>query len=534
MLKILIKNSIKAFFEPFKPKPNANGKKKFGRSVLLVLVYLYVAVMYSFMFYEQFGSVAIIYDTLKLGWLFFALSSISSAMIILAFTILSSEQYLYEAKDNDLLLSMPIKKEYLLIARSIPLFILGIFSSAITMISTLVAWIINVGFDLKMVINFIAVFPFFTIFNILLGCLFGWLISLISKKTGSKTLIKVIGSVIVIAALEGATILIENASTALITNSITLQNALKYIFPIYFLGKAIGDKSIVSLLIYIGVAGLMIYLIFKLLSTTYIGTITQSYNFKLKKYVKKRTKQVSSDFALLQREFRKLTRTFAYLANSAFSTIIIVIFTVTLLFKKNDINMLFEELQGFEYADSIGVIAAAVICLVLSTTLISACSVSLEGKNIWISHTLPVDTTDILLSKVFNQLIFTIPATLLISGVIIYLLQPNILVTMILILLPLGYSILISLVGVIVNVLIPKLDWTNEIVVIKQSAAILVVMAVNSLYIILPSALYYFVLWDVIDLDKFGMLFMLFTYLVVFLLYRVLVTDTKKKYERLG
>ena len=79
-------------------------------------------------------------------------------------------------------------------------------------------------------------------------------------------------------------------------------------------------------------------------------------------------------------------------------------------------------------------IAAAAVCMVLSTVAITAPSVSLEGRAIWLSQSLPVTPWQVL---------------------------------------PLLFTLLQACFGLFVNLLHPNLTWVSEMTPIKQSLGVL-------------------------------------------------------------
>ena len=59
-----------------------------------------------------------------LAWMYFALAGLSCIAISVVGSIFATQSYLYEAKDNELLLSMPIPVSYILASRLLALLVL--------------------------------------------------------------------------------------------------------------------------------------------------------------------------------------------------------------------------------------------------------------------------------------------------------------------------------------------------------------------------------------------------------------------------
>ena len=122
------------------------------------------------------------------------------------------------------------------------------------------------------------------------------------------------------------------------------------------------------------------------------------------------------------------------------------------------------------------ILIAGATCMMTSTNCITAPAVSIEGKDIWISQTLPVKSWQVLRAKIGMHLVFTlIPALLLTISLMVafkvslamYL--PILIIVSVMILLQAEF-------GLFINLLKPNLKWTSEMVVIKQSLSVAVAM----------------------------------------------------------
>ena len=92
--------------------------------------------------------------------------------------------------------------------------------------------------------------------------------------------------------------------------------------------------------------------------------------------------------------------------NCALGCLFIIVITVAVVIKIDEINRLIS-LTGIRSVYlSFGI--TLMICAVMSMNDITAPSISLEGKNIWIAKTLPVDTWQILRAKLKLHNIITI------------------------------------------------------------------------------------------------------------------------------
>lgn len=101
----------------------------------------------------------------------------------------------------------------------------------------------------------------------------------------------------------------------------------------------------------------------------------------------------------------------------------------------------------------------------------SCVSLSLEGKSLWILKSLPLEKKTIYQGKLLFNLLLTIPAGLLVSFMIAVRIPMDWGTRLLLFCVPVVYTVFISVLGIYFNIKMPKYDWTNETVVVKQSAS---------------------------------------------------------------
>ena len=111
----------------------------------------------------------------------------------------------------------------------------------------------------------------------------------------------------------------------------------------------------------------------------------------------------------------------------------------------------------------------------------TASSPSLEGKNFWIIKSLPIRNKDIYLGKILANLYISIPAQLISTLMMCFSARVGILETFGYLILGVILVIFSATYGCACGLHFLKLDWENEIEVIKQSAGVAVYMFPNML-----------------------------------------------------
>ena len=149
----------------------------------------------------------------------------------------------------------------------------------------------------------------------------------------------------------------------------------------------------------------------------------------------------------------------------------------------------------------------------------AAPSVSLEGKNIWIAQSLPINAWVALKAKLYVQIILTAgPASICIAA---YLVKMNsgLLSGILVVIFSVIYIFLSALFGLFVGLKKPNLTWTNEIYPIKQSLGVMLAIFGSWGFAVIMVAAYLFLSFFV-SATLFIAIFSLLSAILAFVLYR--------------
>jgi ABC-2 type transport system permease protein len=157
-----------------------------------------------------------------------------------------------------------------------------------------------------------------------------------------------------------------------------------------------------------------------------------------------------------------------------------------MFFRPESIGQLLEMPMFADYVQRMAPLVAAVFMALSSTT---TCSISLEGRGLWIAKSLPVGTMTVFLSKILVNLSITLPAVFVNGLLLMMALKTGFLDSILLFLVPGVYAVFVSLMGLVVNLHFPYLDWVSETQAVKQSAATLISMLLGIASIAVPLTL---------------------------------------------
>ena len=401
------------------------------------------------------------------------------------FNIFRIKSILFDFKDYDLLMSLPIKRSMVIASKIVSLYIVNLLFTIIIMLPGYIAYVtkLNMPNDLIFFLLLLTIPIIPMLISCIVGIIIAWLTSLFINKNIGSYIVNLLVIFLVLFISFKTSSLDDNA---MVNQSINMVNGFSRYYPF--------TTIFVDLLENISFINLVIYFLLPVvLMGIFIGIINIGYT-PLRSRLLKQT--IKSDYKiegyktnsplkrLYLKEIKRYFSSSIYVINTAFPCIMILILIIVMLVSNHNI---FSNMSNVvDVKDLISENIFIILCLVCSLSSTTHASISLEGKSLWIVKSIPVKIRTIFLSKVLVNLTLLIPFVLI--GGTFFGLYFNLSVTdMVLIyLLPLLYSVFISLAGLLFNLMFPKFDYDNEIRVIKQSLPVFLTIMVGFVIVILP------------------------------------------------
>ena len=153
--------------------------------------------------------------------------------------------------------------------------------------------------------------------------------------------------------------------------------------------------------------------------------------------------------------------------NCSFGSLMTIVAAIVFAVKKEVLLPMMTQ-NGFPVF-SLPLIVGIVLCLIASSNNMSSVSVSLEGKNVYLLHSLPCDIKDVFFGKIMLHCVIT-GVPLVIGNILVAVsLGTDIITAVLLIVLSVIFTFVLARTGLVINLLFPKMEWTNETVPVKQS-----------------------------------------------------------------
>ncbi len=487
MLKALLKKQMLEFFWGFSIK--GMNKKASAKSSVAGAALILVLVVFSLML--MFFSVAYMMSPVIVNGyteVYFAIFGILSSLMGIFGSVFLTYNTVYEAKDNDMLFSMPIPPSMILFSRMAGLYLTALGFEVLVFIPAIVVYFITAEFSFfTLILSSVSVI-ILPLLSLSVSCVLGWVIALFSSKIKNKSIITVVFSIAFFAVYYFAAMRLNAIINMIIYNAEKVGEMIRrYLYIFYQFGKGL-EGELLSYLAFFFITVAVFSLIYKVLSRTFIKFATANRGMKKAVYKEKKSKQISSKAALLKKEFLFFKNTPAYILNSALGSVLLVIFSVLIAVKQEEILPL-TEMTGLAQ-DDIPVFMGLALCFIASTNNLTSSSVSLESKSLWLIRSVPVDVKDILFAKMMLHITVTgIP--LVVGNIILAVSMKNDLLSAVLLTV---FSLLFMTVcagaGLIANLIFPKMEWTNETVPIKQSLSSFLSMVVGFILTVISIASY--------------------------------------------
>lgn len=496
MLKALIKNELFQLnqYYVYNRKTNSMRSKKSLIGLIVLLVFLFLSVTVAFFGMDQLFADAFIGTDIE--WAFFSMTGMVALVLGVFGDIFNSYNMLYKSKDNDLLLSMPIEPSKILLAKIVGVAIMGFAYESLAFIPAMVVYWVVAPFSIAGVICPIIIWLSIAVLVVVLTCALGWVVAFISSKIRNKNIIKVMATLGFLALYYIFYFKAMNNLQSVITNNERIAEVISgWLFPFYHMGLAATGRF-GSMLIFIGIGVAFFALTYWLMSRSYIKMVTSNKGEKKVAYVKSEQKKKSVVAALIGKELRRFGGTAVYMLNAGLGLVICLVAAVFLFIKapviRDFMPMIFSIGEEFPWVVSaIPVVAALVPAFLYSMNAISAPSVSLEGKSLWILQSSPVDPAKVLFAKVLTHILLCSFSTLVLSIAVAYALDLSALDAVLAVVFGYVFMVFTGVTGVLLDFIKGNLNWTNEVYPIKQGFSFTVIFLGGWGLMIILAGLFY-------------------------------------------
>lgn len=481
----LLKASMSQDMDLFKIKQNRYAQNKLILPIVLALIVMYSVGQYAYIMAQSLHEIN---QTEVILTLFI----IVTTLITFIEGIYKSQSILFEAKDNDLLLSLPIKKSEVLLSRIIKLIAFQFLFNALFLIP---AYAVYIYFESPGVIFYlisIIMLVLLPIIPTIFGAIIGYFIKGISSRFKSKKIVQIIMTFIIFILIFLLAFRMKDMMKYLTQNATSVNDIVTSIYyPAKLYINLIQNFNGFDLLILLAINVILIILFIYIASISYFkmiskasekssSSVSRKVNIDNDKVFRKRN-QLDS---LVKKEIGNFFSIPVYIINTMFGVVLLLVASIAISINFNEVMKIVT--NGEIGQDSINSMLGMMPKIFFGLIIFSAClssstssMISIEGKAFNITKSLPISNNKILLSKILASDFMTIPIILL-SDIIFYIafkigVVDVILITLLSIILP----TLVAIIGLIVNLKFPKMNADSYAETVKQSTSSMVAVFIG-------------------------------------------------------
>ena len=454
MLKLLLKKQLMEVFRSYFYDAKKNKARSKGTTIAYIVMFVLLMAgvlggMFAVLANVMCGQLA----EMGLDWLYFVIMGMMAVFLGAFGSVFNTYSGLYLAKDNDLLLSMPIPVRIIMASRLLNVYLLGLMYSGIVILPVIIVYWCTVPLTAGILLGGVVLLIVISLFVLALSCVLGWVVAKISLKLKNKSFITVLVSLVFFGLYYFVCFRFQALIGSLLLNAASVGDKIKgSVYPLYLFGR-VGCGDGVAMLIVSAVVIALLALVWYLIARSFLNIATASGNTAKAVYREKAAMQTSPAAALLRKELGRFTASPLYMLNCGLGTVFLLILAVASLIKGREVFLMMNALfAGSE--DFVPVLAALCLCLLAGSNDITAPSVSLEGKSLWITE-LPLMLCAVCVAAV--------------SGL-------DFLHAALVVVVPMVYVVLSAAFGLFMGLKRPNLTWTSEVAPIKQGLAVFLSM----------------------------------------------------------
>ena len=428
-----------------------------------------------------------------IGFGFYGLADaipVTCALVIsglsLVLTFFKANGYLFGFKEYDMLMSLPFEPKDIAACKFMYMYI----KSIPWYMSVSVSMLICYGVYAK---PSAAVYPVWLILSLLLpiipmlaAAFLGFIIARLGSGFKNKTIVQTALMMLLIFIPFVLRFFLEdmfrNNKTEAVMNSVSdaTGKAGSVYLPVKWFSSAVTELDVLGMLLLIGATVLLFELIFIPVGRSYrkinsaLGSHAASGKFEMSE---QKSRSIVSAIAF--KEFRRMVGSTTYLTNAAFGEVMCFIGGIAVLFIDID-TALPKLLQNAPITKEMLYPAIPLIVhFMINMVATTAITPSLEGKNYWIVQSLPIGKRTLYKGKMLFNFCLTVPFMLFAVTTISISAKAPFLNTVMYLILGLCLCAFSTAWGCVCGIKHLRLDWENEIEIVKQSTALMVYLFPN-------------------------------------------------------
>ena len=476
----LFKASLSEGMSFFKIRGRNRSKfMKIGLPIIIGVLFMSAMASYGYMMIESLSETGMEYVTLTLF-------SLVATIFILAEGVYKTSGLLFNCRDDDIVLALPIKKSTVLLIRMMKFYLFEVMVNALFLAPVMLVYGVTMGMGISFyLISLLALF-LLPILPVVVSCVVGGLISYFSIKFRFKNLVEIVLTTIVLVVVLIASYSLQEMIQTIVQNAGSINEAIARVYyPIgEYVDLALGFDVLKLIVFILANVGLLLVMVLV------FGKIYYKINSRVKvakSEVKKRNYKINTHrpmIALIKKEISRFVSSPVFVVNAGFGLVLYILACVLFCINMDGLlaQMAEIEIEWLSADRILGFMPAIMFGLIFFTSMmtsITSSMISLEGKSFNILKGLPVSAMTIIMSKVLAAMVVIVPIILVGDLMMFVRFDFNIWQILMILIVSVIMPMVAELLGIIVNLKYPKMDAKDDVEVVKQSMSSMIAVFVG-------------------------------------------------------
>lgn len=461
--------------------------------------------------------------------------------------VYKSQGILFEARDNELLFSLPITQSKIFFIRIFKLITFQFLYNSLFMLPAIIVYAIyektNVSFYLISTVMLVLL----PIIPTILGCIFGYIIKGLSAKFKARNIMQVLFTSLILLGIFYVSFNMQGMVANIVQNANSIQEIItKIYYPAGLYIKLIQNFNILDLVTLLAINIVPAFVFVYVASIFYFkinSKLGEKGNGNKKVGVAKTTEKTyrvrTQLSGLIHKEMKRFFSSPVFMVNAGFGMVLMI--AVTFALSINFDGMINSMMQGMETEIPIPIgeiknmmpkVFYGFVIFISCMTSMTSSMISLEGKSFNITKSLPVETEKILLSKVLTSNILSIPIFLICDVIFFIAFKVAIIDIVFILLASIVMPTLTALIGILMNLKYPKMNATSDTEVVKQSMSSMLSVFMGMFVAILSIAI--MIMGNNYNTNLFVALELLTFSIITFMLWRILKKYGAKRFKEIN
>lgn len=466
LIKACMTDNMSLFKIKKKDKTKKNGR---GLTIFLFIIVAMSVWSYANMFLDALAPN-------HMEHVLLSLFGVIVTVLIIMEGVYKAGSLIFNCKDDDLLLSLPIKKSTVVFIRILKFYVFEVLYGSLFLVPAIIAYATRVNVTpIFYIVSVIAVF-LLPVIPIAISTIIGVITSATSTKFKNKSIIQIFVSMVAIFGILYLSFNLQGLLVNFGENAGAINDGItKFYYPAAAYSRLCSSFDVRELLLFVGI-NILVFLV----TIFAISKVYFKINSGLKRIQRNNGKRSykmkvnKPQIALVRKELKKAINTPVLITNAVFGMVLLVIACVVVAIKFDSFMSMPQDQLPFtpeKIKEIIPVILTVLIAFGSLTSSITSSMISLEGKSFTLLKSLPVKPYTILMAKVHTAILMMMPFVLT-SDLIFYIrFRFNIVEIILTLIASILLPFIAELLGILINLKYPEMKADTDAEVVKQSSS---------------------------------------------------------------